>query len=166
MQKILVSRCLLGEKVRYDGNDQLIDHPLMKQWQEEGRIVGICPEVAGGAPIPRSPAEITEGDGHTVLIKKAKVMNVRGDNVTDIYRDGAKIALKLAKEHGIKIALLKENSPSCGGQTIYDGSFQGFKKQGHGVTAALLIENDIQVFNEKQLEEIAKLLDSETVEIK
>ena len=56
MQRILISACLLGAKVRYDGSDRLCDDPRTARWQAEGRLVPFCPEVAGGFPTPRAPA--------------------------------------------------------------------------------------------------------------
>lgn len=69
-QNILISACLLGNPVRYNGTDLLLDHPLLKQWHKEGKLISICPEVAGGLPAPRPPAEVVNGDGNTVLSKK------------------------------------------------------------------------------------------------
>ncbi|MAE74268.1 MAG: purine-nucleoside phosphorylase, partial [Bdellovibrionaceae bacterium] len=58
--KILFSACLLGQKVRYDGDDVLTDHPAIKEWTQKGLLISICPEVAGGLPVPRPPAEIQQ----------------------------------------------------------------------------------------------------------
>jgi uncharacterized protein YbbK (DUF523 family) len=145
MQKILISSCLLGAKVRYNAEGKMINHPLMKQWFQEGRLVMICPEMAGGLPTPRPPAERI-GD---------KVMANTGIDVTAQFQKGAEAALALCQKHGIRVALLKANSPSCGNMQIYDGSFSGKKIAGQGVTAALLMAHGIRVFNEDQLEELA-----------
>jgi uncharacterized protein YbbK (DUF523 family) len=48
MEKILISSCFLGNKVRYDGGDNLLTHTTLIRWQEEQRLVVICPELAGG----------------------------------------------------------------------------------------------------------------------
>ena len=57
MEKILVSSCLLGEQVRYNGGAATSDDPLLRRWQAEGRAVSFCPEVAGGLGTPRPRAE-------------------------------------------------------------------------------------------------------------
>lgn len=159
MKKILISKCLLGAKVRYDGKDNLCQHPLIQQWQKEGRLIAICPEVAGGLTTPRDPAAIIgEGGGQSVLKKLANVKTIHGDDVTDAYIQGAKAALALVKKHGIKIAILKERSPSCGGTEIYTGDFTGQKIIGEGVTAALLKQYGVQIFNESQIEQVAEYL--------
>jgi uncharacterized protein YbbK (DUF523 family) len=157
MEKILVSRCLLGHRVRYDGGasgpfDQL------QQWHDEGRIVPLCPEVAGGLPTPRAAAEIPGGQGAQVLDGDAAVITTDGEDVTVQFLSGAHQALDLVREHGIRIAVLKANSPSCGNLLTYDGTFSGVKVPGEGVTAALLKRQGVRVFNELELAEAALAL--------
>lgn len=157
MHRILVSRCLLGHLVRYDGGghgpfDQL------QQWQEEGRIVPLCPEVAGGLPTPRPPAEIPGGQGGQVLYGERRVLTIQGDDVSRAFIAGAEIALQLVAEHGLRIAVLKARSPSCGNLQTYDGNFSGTLIAGEGVTAAALRRAGVQVFNEYQLSEAAAAL--------
>ncbi|AZE07990.1 MULTISPECIES: DUF523 domain-containing protein [Pseudomonas] len=159
MHKILVSRCLLGHRVRYDGGasgpfDQLAS------WQAEGRVVALCPEVAGGLPTPRAAAEIPGGQGGEVLDGLAQVITTEGEDVSAEFLSGARQALELVREHGIRIAVLKANSPSCGNLLTYDGSFSGVKVSGEGVTAALLKRAGVQVFSELELAEAAAALAS------
>jgi len=159
MEKILISKCLLGEKVNYRGSDAYCAHPLLKKWLSEGRLVSVCPEVQGGAPIPRPPAEIIgKGGGTAVLNKLAHIKTNQGIDVTDIFLKGAEVALKIAKQHNIKIAILKARSPSCGSGNIYDGSFTHKQISGDGVTTALLRKNGINIFSEEQIEEVEKCL--------
>jgi len=157
MQKILVSRCLLGHRVRYDGGasgpfDQL------QQWIDEGRVVPLCPEVAGGLPTPRAAAEIPGGQGGEVLDGQAAVITTEGEDVSAAFLSGAYQALELVRQHDIRIAVLKANSPSCGNQLTYDGTFTGVKVRGEGVTAALLKRHGVQVFSELGLAEAAAAL--------
>ena len=156
-EKLLVSRCLLGHRVRYDGGASG-PYGQLARWQEEGRIIALCPEVAGGLPTPRAPAEIPGGQGSDVLNGLAPVMTSEGEDVTAAFMDGAQQALALVVRHGIGIAILKANSPSCGNVQTYDGSFGGIKVAGQGVTAALLAGAGVQVFNELQLEDAARAL--------
>lgn len=148
MQKILISGCLLGAKVRYNGEGKLIEHALVGQWMKEGRFVSICPEMAGGLPTPRLPAEMRGG----------RIWTKDGVDVTAQFQTGAEMALNLCQKHQIKIALLKARSPSCGNEAVYDGSFSGRTLEGQGVTAALLMAHGIRVFNEDQLLEAAQFL--------
>lgn len=150
MQKILISRCLLGQRVRYDGGAHG-PFALLERWQQEGRVVALCPEVAGGLPTPRAPAEIRGGQGAQVLDGSLPVLTVDGEDVTAAFVSGAEQALALVAQHGIRIALLKARSPSCGNQENYDGSFSGTKVAGEGVTAAALRRGGVQVFSEEEL---------------
>ena len=147
-ERLLVSACLLGERVRYNGESLPADD-LLQLWQQQGRLVVICPEVAGGLPVPRPPAE-AQADG--------RILTVSGVDVSAAFAAGATQAELLARRHGIRIAILKARSPSCGSGEIYDGSFSGRRIAGDGVTAARLKALGVAVFNETQLEEVAALL--------
>ncbi|GIN89821.1 hypothetical protein J6TS1_37530 [Siminovitchia terrae] len=148
---ILVSSCLAGLEVRYDGRHSL--HDKIKKLVAENKAITICPELSGGFSTPREPAEITGGDGYDVLDGKAKVIDRSGREVTDLYMKGANATLKLAKEIKASLVVLKENSPSCGSSMIYDGKFNGNKIAGDGVTSALLKRNGFRVISEDQLDE-------------
>lgn len=149
MEKILVSECLLGRPVRYDGKSKAVDHTLLKQWKNEGRLVIICPEVSGGLSIPRDPAEI-QHDG--------RVITITDTNVTNEFTRGARVALNLCQQHNIKFAILKESSPSCGSNFVYSGKFNGEKRQGKGITSQLLEKQGVRVFSENEIDELAELL--------
>ena len=159
MERVLVSACLLGSKVRYNGSFRLDHHPVLARWQSEGRIVQICPEVAAGFSTPRPPAEIQgAGDGHAVLQGHGRVIEQTGSDVTNLYRDAGQLALDLARETGCRYAVLTDGSPSCGSNFIYDGSFSGARVAGQGTTTALLQENGIRVFSEDRIGELDDLL--------
>lgn len=152
MDKILVSACLLGQAVRYDGGAHGPFAELL-QWQAQGRVVPLCPEVAGGLPTPRPAAEIIGGQGTQVLDGLVKVRSIEGADVSAAFVAGAQIAERLVRQHGIRIAVLKARSPSCGNRHSYDGSFSGNLVAGEGVTAAALGRLGVQVFNESELQE-------------
>ena len=153
MQRILISACLLGHAVRYNGGASDLAHPAVRRWQAEGRLVTICPEVTAGFSIPRPPAEVAEGrTGEAVLHGAASVIERGGADVTALFLEGARAALALALQNGCRFALLTEGSPSCGSGFIHDGSFSGRKHAGHGVTAALLLQNGIRVFGEGEID--------------
>lgn len=155
--KILISSCLLGEDVRYDGNNSSIafnpnvSFSLKELFMDilcENEIYSFCPEVAGGLGVPRVPAEIVKTD------KPFIVQNAEGADVTINFLVGAKKALDVCTQEDIKVALLKANSPSCGNISIYDGTFTSNLIEGQGLTARLLKENGVVVFNETQLKDL------------
>ena len=149
MIRILISACLLGSPVRPDGGDKKLDHPVIRRWLEEGRIVSVCPEVLGGLPTPRPPAEIAPGgDARRVVTRD-------GVDVTPAFEAGAHIVAAQADANRIRVAILKDGSPSCGSSTIHDGNFRGNKIAGEGVTAALLRARGITVFSEDEIDAAA-----------
>ncbi len=153
MRRVLVSACLLGQPVRYDGRDAARPHPILRRWVDEGRIVALCPEVAGGLSIPRPAAEIEPGaDGQAVWQGLARVRQHDGGDVSAAFVVGARQALELAARHDIAAAVLKEGSPSCGSGQIHDGHFQGKRVAAMGVTTAALAQAGLPVFSEHQLE--------------
>jgi len=144
--KILISSCFLGEIVRYNGIKAPLIHGLITQWQQQQRLIAICPEVSGGLAVPREPAEQQN--------KLGKVITVSGQDVSHQFKHGAQQALALCQKHNIRFALLKESSPSCGSGTIYDGSFTNQKIAGKGITTQLLEEHGIKVFSEYTIEKL------------
>lgn len=147
MDKILISACLLGENVKYNGGNNRLDNPIIDRWRKADRLVPVCPEVFGGMSTPRAPSEIIGG----------RVINSNGDDVTNFFEKGAHTTLEYAQKSGARYAMLKQNSPSCGSKNIYDGTFSGKKISGAGITAALLRGNGIKIFDETQ----ADALDAE-----
>ena len=153
--RILVSSCLLGRPVRYNGSAKDFRHDALSQWEALGRLVPVCPELLAGFETPRPPAEIAEGkSGSAVLAGQAKVVENTGNDVTSAFIAGAKRALKIALQQNCRFALLTDGSPSCGSSFIYDGEFAGRRNEGDGVTAALLRRNGIAVFSPETLDEL------------
>ena len=152
MKKILVSQCLYGgEPVRYDGKSKAETDPRFLKWKEEGRLIHVCPEVFGGLPTPRADAQRV-GD---------KVIARTGKDVTFEYMKGAHEAVRLAKEYNVLCAIMKEKSPSCGSNKIYDGTFEGNLIDGQGTAVELLRKEGVQVFSEEQLDQVELLLAEE-----
>ncbi len=152
MRKILVSACLLGERVRYHGGDAAVSHPILARWRAEGRLVVVCPEVDGGLTTPRPPAELVDRpDGRRVL-------TVQGADVTSAFENGAHVALNACAAEDIRIAILKDGSPSCGSRTIYDGRFSGRRVPGQGLTAERLSDAGVKVFSEDEIDQAAAYL--------
>ena len=136
MSNILVSACLLGINCKYNGKNNRNERVL--KLMEKHTLIPVCPEQLGGMQTPREPPERL-GE---------KVVNKSGYDVTENYKRGAEEALRIAKLYGCKQAVLKEKSPSCGTDKIYDGSFSGTIADRAGVTVQLLRENGIEVIGE------------------
>lgn len=154
---ILVSSCLAGFEVRYNGSSSL--DTRIKKMLHDNQAVAVCPELLGGFLTPREPAEIIGGNGEDVLNGRAKVIEKSGRDVTDLYIKGAYKTLEAAKELGADTVILKEYSPSCGSSMIYNGAFTNEKVKGMGVTTALLQRNGIKVISEENLQDFLNELD-------
>ncbi len=153
----LMSSCLCGNKCRYDGSaGNFSQYPGLRKLVAQGRVMPVCPEVLGGLPVPRPPAEISGGTGAYVLKGKAKVLNVAGSDVTQNYVAGAWKSLLIGLESGCTKAVLKARSPACGVGSIYDGKFQKNLIDGDGVLAALLKSHGFYVFSEQDYERAAR----------
>ncbi|MFD1957849.1 DUF523 domain-containing protein [Paenibacillus thailandensis] len=146
---IIVSSCLAGFEVRYNGSHRL--DRTVRKLLEEGKAAAVCPELMGGLPTPREAAEIVGGGGEDVLDGTAKVMDRLGNDVTELYVKGAYEALETARRLNATLIVLKEDSPSCGSASVYDGTFSGRKVDGGGVTTALLRRNGFKVISEREL---------------
>jgi len=146
---ILVSACLLGLPTAYDGRGH--PTPELVRLAAQGQVIPVCPEVAGGLPVPRAPAEIVGGDGNDVLDGRARVVTIDGRDVTEMFVRGAEAALALARRYGVRLAVMKTRSPSCGPAGIYDGTHSGRLVSGEGVTVALLRRAGITVLSEEEI---------------
>ncbi len=142
MEKILISGCLVGKNVKYNGGNNYIE--IIEELKKKYKLIEICPEVFGGLSIPRDPSEILNN----------KVISINNKDVTDNFINGANKALELAKKYNITKAILKDGSPSCGNTYIYDGSFSKKKIKGLGITAKLLNENNIKIYNEFEINKL------------
>ena len=148
-QKIIISACLLGDDVKYDGtNNSILNDPLIQKLIELDMLIKICPEVEGGLPIPRPKAEIIGN----------KVQNIQKIDVTQQFLLGAQKICEIAQKNSVKIAILKSKSPSCGKDFVYDGSFSKVLINGDGLSVRALKKMGVKVFSEKELKKVEKIL--------
>lgn len=140
---ILVSACLLGINCKYNGGNNF--NQKIFDLVNEGKAIPVCPEQLGGLKTPRIPSEIKIVDG------KRYVINSEGEDVTENFEKGAVEVLELAKKLGIKKAILKSKSPSCGLNKIYSGNFDKQLIDGNGITADLLVKNGIEVLTSDEI---------------
>ena len=137
--KIMVSACLTGAKVKYSGGSNYSE--ALVAFVRGHDVIPVCPEVLGGLPVPREPAEIVNGT----------VTDRTGKSVDSAFRQGAAAVLKIAEEEKPDLIVLQSRSPSCGVREIYDGSFSGKKIPGAGITAKLLMERGFRVIDVAEL---------------
>ncbi|HZK54956.1 MAG TPA: DUF523 domain-containing protein [Desulfosporosinus sp.] len=148
---IIVSACLLGLNAKYDGQSNA--HALIQKYSSAGKFIPVCPEQLGGLPTPRFPVELMGGNGQDVLLGRFGAQGQSGEVVTSQFIKGATEVLKIVRMGKVTAAILKERSPSCGVNHIYDGSFTHRVMAGQGVTAALLKEANIPSYSEEGLTE-------------
>ena len=138
MDKILVSACLLGDKCTYKGGDNAQDY--LRDLNEFYDLVPFCCEIEGGLSIPRLPSEI----------KGNAVINSEGKDVTSFFRNGVYKASSIVSYLDIRLAILKENSPSCGPHFVHDGTFSGRLVKGQGLLARELTRLGVHIMNEEE----------------
>ena len=141
MEKVLVSACLVGENCKYNGGNNKNDKII--EFLKDKEVILVCPEVMGGLSTPRFKSEILGG----------KVINEYGDDVSEYFANGAKIALSKAIENNVTLAILKEKSPSCGVKKVYNGQFNGTLVKGSGVFSSLIGQLGIKILTEEDFKE-------------
>lgn len=160
MEKIFVSSCLMGARVRYDGGTKTLENQLLATWRAEGRLVTLCPEMAAGLPSPRPAAEIAPGaTAEAVLSGRAGIYDKDGLDWTGEFTQGAALAVDLAKAQGCRFALLADGSPSCGSTYVYSGKFDGQRQSGEGVVAASLRAAGVAIYAPDQLLDLSRALE-------
>ena len=148
MKSILVSKCLLGDNVRYDGGHCKLRQDHLSRLKSKFEIIPICPEVMAGLGTPRDPIEL----------KNSLVIDKKGNDKTELFRPVKKTLEELIKDKQIKFALLKEFSPSCGSKKIYDGSFDGKIINGEGVITSFLLSLGLKIYSEEEIDILLKTI--------
>ena len=137
----LISACLCGVNCKYNGGNNYSKYcdDLFKS----GKAILICPEQLGGLPTPRVPSEMNN-EAEEILKRRGKILTKDGRDVTEEFEE-------IAKKLNIEGAILKDGSPTCGVNYIYDGTFKGNKIKGRGITAEILVQNGISVISENDI---------------
>ena len=141
-EKLLISACLLGHNCKYNGGNNYT--PLVEELKAKYDLIPVCPEAFGLLPIPHEPSERV---GERVLSKSGK-------DVTAAFQKRAEKTLTIARAENVKLAVLKERSPSCGCGSIYDGTFTGTVAPGNGVAAELLAADGVRIYGESRIAEL------------
>jgi len=146
-EKILVSRCLLGENVRYDGGNCLVNKSKLAKIEKNFEIIPICPEVLAGMSIPREPIELINNS----------IYNEKNEKLDDMFIPVFNYLKILIVKNKIKYALLKEFSPSCGVHEVYDGTFSGKTVSGMGLVTSFLKKEGVTVFSEYEMNQLIEV---------
>ncbi|MBE5952037.1 MAG: DUF523 domain-containing protein [Lachnospiraceae bacterium] len=139
MGKIAVSACLLGQNCKYNGGNNRNEAVL--KFLEGKEVVPVCPEVLGGLPVPRIPAEIRDG----------VAWNKNGENVDEMFKRGVELTMKALAEEDIELAVLQSRSPTCGVKQVYDGTFTGTLIPGQGLLVKALTEKGYKVIDAEDI---------------
>lgn len=108
--RVAISRCLLGEPVRWDGGHK---HAVelaadLAEWAE---TVAICPEVESGLPVPRPPLVLVRD---AALERGSEVRLVERESGRDHTESLARLATtRLAELAPLDGWIGKSKSPSC-----------------------------------------------------
>lgn len=145
MKKILISQCLIGENVRYDGGNCLISQ--LNELKEKFDLVPVCPELLAGLGVPREPIERV---GDEIITKS-------GFKITSSFNPAVQAIEKMIKENKIEVAVMKENSPSCGVYKVYNGSFSGVKINGSGLITEKLRSLGLKVYSDQEIHLLLKI---------
>ena len=132
--RVMVSRCLLGEAVRFDGGHRALvglRESLASIWE----WVPVCPEVEAGMPVPRPPIDLVGVGGRWTVVESAT-----GRDVTAPLLAVARARTAQATEMGLDGALLKARSPSCaiGDARRFIAGVGGSSTAGFGALAGTL----------------------------
>ena len=131
--KIGISSCLLGEKVRYDGEHKK-QPAILQAMTQHFELISICPEVAIGLGVPRETIQLIEVNKELVCLG------------SETKQDVSQRLIDLADQHHLKHRQLsgyifKRGSPSCGlsyVKLIKNGHMQ---RSGTGLYAQRLRQN-------------------------
>ncbi len=128
---IAVSRCLLGDAVRYDGTDKY--EAVIAQLADNYQLLPFCPEMAIGLGVPRPPIHLRERNGE---VRVEQVDNPAVD-VTAALQDFARTLLQ--QHAAICGVIFKQHSPSCGPADVKLMNAQGeYQRTGRGQVAAVV----------------------------
>jgi uncharacterized protein YbbK (DUF523 family)/uncharacterized protein YbgA (DUF1722 family) len=127
--KVAISSCLLGEKVRFDGQHKRDD------WitDELGKFVNwvpLCPEVLMGLGVPRETIQLQDHEGQIAL--------VNAKSKKDLTKSALATAQKIyPDDFDVEAYIWKKSSPSCGLEKVKVHKSEGGMplKNGRGVFA-------------------------------
>ncbi len=126
---VLVSACLMGQEVRYDGGHKRF--PYLDELANYFELRAACPEVGVGLGVPRPPMHLVDLAGKLHLLE----INSQRDHTEKIEAFAAQEATLAADGF-----IAKKDSPSCGMTRVRVYDLQGnlLHKRGEGLFNATL----------------------------
>lgn len=143
--KIAISRCLLGDKVRYDGKHQYHSGVYHVMQHKEVDVIPVCPEVAIGLGVPRPPIHLV-GNANKPSLQVIQ-------NKQDISETMLTFSKEWIHQYDLDGVILKSRSPSCGLKQVKVLQRESYQRRGTGIFAAVVLEHlpFIPVREEKEL---------------
>jgi len=134
--RVGVSACLLGQKVRFDGQhkqDLYLKDILGAYFQ----FVAVCPEIEVGMKVPREAVRLV-GDPEAPRM----IGNQSGEDWTDRMNDYSQKRVKKLEEDFLSGYILKKDSPSCGMERVKIYNEKGMaERNGVGLYARTLLKH-------------------------
>ncbi|MFP4683736.1 MAG: YbgA family protein [Ectothiorhodospira sp.] len=115
--RVGVSRCLLGEAVRYDG-DHRRQEWIVSELAAHAVLVAVCPETSAGLGVPREPVHLAWAPEDGPRVRG----NDSGRDFTAALERGVMLSLEHLGTGPVDGCLLKARSPSCGRAVEVAGS--------------------------------------------
>lgn len=134
--RIGISRCLLGENVRYDGGHKL-DHYLAYTLGKYVEWVAVCPEVEYGLPVPREAMRLVgDPEGPRLMTIRSKTDHTDGMKK---WTDGK---LEELEKENLCGFIFKSRSPSSGIRGVKVYSESGIpSKSGAGIFGGAFVRH-------------------------
>lgn len=155
--RVGISRCLLGDEVRYDGTHRR-NEALIETFGRLVEWVAVCPEVEVGMGTPREPIRLmARADGERAGSGRVRLMGVTsGEDWTGRMQAWTEARVRELAALELSGYVLKARSPSCGIRDVLvyaDPESTAVTRDGRGVFARALVEAmpDLPVEDEERL---------------
>jgi uncharacterized protein YbbK (DUF523 family) len=149
---VVVSKCLLGERCRYDG--KMLSLPWIKELDLRVRFVPVCPENGIGLPVPRDPIRLVKTDQGIRLVQP-----LTGRDLTAKMRSFSR---RFLKELAVDGFILKVGSPSCAVRdaAVYEENGEVLEEMRPGLFAEAVLDQFpmLPVEDEERLAEPSEML--------
>ena len=151
--RIGISRCLLGDAVRYDGQSKA-NRIILDELDQLFDFIAVCPEVEAGLSIPRPPVQLSDN------VENPRLLGRDDPSIDTTRQMEAYCALKPDQLRELDGFIFKSRSPSCGLNStpvFIDGRQVTDNSRGVFARAMCTRYPDLTVIEETDLEDEALL---------